>query len=179
MIFACCDERRLEVLRRSGSKNAIEFVEVLDRSAPPGVPRQQTLFVRLLRPGFTLTPDNLRISGGERIPTVGIAWTSAADALPPQAEPGLVDDVDELDRTLVIRTTSSGDFSRYTLAIVAAPASTRRPHDSIRCSRRSRSRSRSSARRTSTARRRCRVRRRRRWRRESTTSRRTIRASGG
>ena len=119
MIFSCCDERRLEVLRRSGSKNAIEFVEVLDRSAPPGVPLQQTLFVRLLHAGFTLTPGNLRIRGGERIPTVGIAWTSAAAALPPQAEPGLVDDVDELDRTLVIRTTSSGDFSRYTLAIVA------------------------------------------------------------
>jgi hypothetical protein len=129
MMFACCDERRLEVLRRSGSKNAIEFVDVLDRSAPPGVPRQQTLFVRLLRAGFTLTPDNLRISGGERIPAVGIAWASAADNLPPQAEPGLVDEVDELDRTLVIRTTSSGDFSRYTLAIVAGSSSDTAPAD--------------------------------------------------
>src|SRR5262249_54265081 len=101
MMFSCCDERRLEVLRRSGSKNAIEFLEVLDRSAPPGAPRQQTLLVRLLRAGFTLTPENLRISGGERIRTVSIAWASAANALPPQAEPQLVDGVDELDRTLV------------------------------------------------------------------------------
>lgn len=129
MIFSCCDERRLDVLRRSGSKNAIEFLEVLDRSAPPGVPRQQTLFVRLLRAGFTLTPDNLRITGGERIPAVGIDWASAANALPPQAEPGLVDGVDELDRTLVIRTTSSGDFSRYTLAIVADSGSDSTPAD--------------------------------------------------
>jgi hypothetical protein len=129
MIFSCCDERRLDVLRRSGSKNAIEFLEVLDRSAPPGVPRQQTLFVRLLRAGFTLTPDNLLITGGERIPTVGIGWAAAGNALPPQAEPGLVDGVDELDRTLVIRTTSSGDFSRYTLAIVADSGSDVPPAD--------------------------------------------------
>ena len=42
-------------------------------------------------PGFTLTPDNLRITGGERIRTIGIVWCAPADALPPQAEAGLVD----------------------------------------------------------------------------------------
>jgi hypothetical protein len=117
--FHCCDERRLEVLQQSGSANAIEFLEVLDRAAPPGVPRQQTLFIRLLRPGFILTPDNLRIDGGERIHSVGIVWCASADALPPQAEPGLVDTVDDLPRTLVVRTDGSGDFSRYTFAILA------------------------------------------------------------
>ena len=129
MIFSCCDERRLDVLRRSGSKNAIEFLEVLDQSAPPAAPRQQTLLVRLLRAGFALTPDNIRIAGGERIPTVGIDWVAAADALPPQAEPGLVDGVDALDRTLVVRTTTSGDFSRYTLAIRADSGSDIAPAD--------------------------------------------------
>lgn len=119
MRFHCCDLRRLEVLKLSGSANAIDFLEVLDLAAPPGVPRQQTLFVRLLRTGFALTPDNLRITGGERIPTIGIVWCAAADALPPEAEPGLVDTVDDLARTLVIRTDSSGDFSTYTLSIVA------------------------------------------------------------
>src|SRR5262245_59388965 len=119
MIFACCEERRLEVLRRSGSKNAIEFLEVLDHSAPPGVPPQQTLFVRLLHPSAALTAENLRIAGGARIPSVGVLWVAPGNALPPQAEPGLVDGVEELPRTLVIRTASSGDFSRYTLAIVS------------------------------------------------------------
>ncbi|WP_422003427.1 putative baseplate assembly protein [Reyranella sp.] len=119
MIFHCCDPRRLEVLRRSGSANAIDFLEVLDRASPPAAPRQQTLFVRLLRPGFALTPDNLRITGGERIARVNILWCAAADALPPQAEPGLVDTVDDPARTLVVRTDSSGDFSTYTLSIVA------------------------------------------------------------
>ena len=36
MRFHCCDLRRLEVLRRSGSANAIEFLEVLDKAAPAG-----------------------------------------------------------------------------------------------------------------------------------------------
>jgi hypothetical protein len=123
MKFHCCDLRRLEVLKRSGSANAIEFLEVLDLASPPGAPRQQTLFVRLLRTGFALSPDNLRITGGERIPTVGIVWCAAADALPPGAEAGLVDTVDDLPRTLVVRTDSTGDFSSYTLAIVSASGS--------------------------------------------------------
>jgi hypothetical protein len=129
MIFSCCEQRRLEVLRRSGSKNAIEFLEVLDHSAPPGVPSQRTLFVRLLHPATTLTTDNLRITGGTRIPTVAIEWVAPADALPPQAEPGLIDGLEELPRTLVIRTASSGDFSRYTLAIVANSGSDDPPAD--------------------------------------------------
>jgi len=129
MMFHCCELRRLEVLRRSGSKNAIEFLEVLDHAAPPGVPPQRTLFVRLLHPATTLTTDNLRITGGTRIPTVDIEWVAPADALPPQAEPGLVDGLDELPRTLVIRTASSGDFSRYTLAIVANSGTDDAPAD--------------------------------------------------
>lgn len=119
MKYHCCDPRRLEVLRRSGSANAIDFLEVLDRAAPPGVPRQRTLFVRMLRDGFDLSPDNLRIGGGERIATVDIEWCTPADALPAEAEPGLADGVDDPARTLVVRTAGEGDFSRYTLALVA------------------------------------------------------------
>ena len=119
MRFHCCDLRRLEVLRQAGSANAIDFIEVLDKAAPAGAPRQQTLFVRLLRPGFVLTADNLRITGGARIPTVGIVWSAAANALPPEAEAHLVDTVDDLPRTLVVRTDSAGDYSAYTLSIVA------------------------------------------------------------
>jgi Baseplate J-like protein len=129
MMFHCCELRRLEVLRRSGSKNAIEFLEVLDHAAPLGVPPQRTLFVRLLHPATTLTTDNLRITGGARIPTVDIEWVAPGDALPPQAEPDLVDGLDELPRTLVIRTASSGDFSRYTLAIVANSGADQPPTD--------------------------------------------------
>ena len=128
MIFHCCERRRLEVLRRSSTtKNAIEFLEVLDHAAPPGVEPQRTLFVRLLRAPSGLTVANLTITGGERIPTVGVEWVATADNLPPIAEPGLVDGVEELPRTLVVRTTSSGDFSRYTFALVESPGSSQPP----------------------------------------------------
>jgi hypothetical protein len=118
-VFHCCEPRRLELLKHNGSANAIEFLEVLDKAAPPGAPRQQTLFVRLLHNGFTLTPDNIRITGGERIRNVHVLWCAAGDALPAEAEAGLVDTVDELPRTLVVRTDSSGDYSNYSLSIVA------------------------------------------------------------
>ena len=130
MKFHCCDPRRLDVIKRNGTANAIEFLEVLDLAAPLGAPRQQTLFVRLLRPlssGVHLEPKNLRISGGERIRTVGVTWCAMADALPPQAEAGLVATVDDLPRTLVVRTDSAGDFSTYTLSIVADSGRTTPP----------------------------------------------------
>lgn len=125
--FHCCDQRRLEVIRLSGTDNGIEFVEVLDKASPPGAPRQRTLFVRLLRAGFALTPDNLRIEGGERIRSVGVEWCAPADALPAEAEPGLVDTVDDPASTLVVRTDGSSDHSVYTLSIVADAGSTTPP----------------------------------------------------
>lgn len=123
----CCDLRRLEVLRNASTVNAIAFLEVLDLDAPPLAPRQQTLLVRLLQPGFVLTPDNLRITGGERIRHIRILWAAAADALPAAAEAGLVDTVDDLPRTLVIRTDSAGDHAPYTLSIVANSGSNEPP----------------------------------------------------
>jgi hypothetical protein len=126
-VFHCCDPRRLQVIKTSGSANAIEFIEVLDKDAPLAAPRQQTLFARLLRSGFTLTPDNLRITVGERIRHVGIVWCAPANALPLQAEAGLVDTVDDLAHTLVIRTDSSGDHAGYQLHLVANSGSDQAP----------------------------------------------------
>jgi hypothetical protein len=125
----CCEPRRLEVIKRAHRVNGIEFIEVLDLNTPPGAPRQRTLFVRLLLSGFVLTRDNLRIDGGDRIPSVGIDWCAAADALPAAAEAGLVDTIDDNDKaqTLVIRTDGSGDHSRYRLAIVANSGSDQPP----------------------------------------------------
>ncbi|HEV2517987.1 MAG TPA: putative baseplate assembly protein [Devosia sp.] len=119
MKFTCSKARRLDVLRTNGTDNAIDFLEVLDRDAPPGVPRQQTLFVRLLRPGAALNPDQLAIVGGERIRNIGIVWFGLADALPAAAEPGLVDTIEAAARplTLVIRTDNSGDHSPYQLKL--------------------------------------------------------------
>jgi len=130
-LFHCCDERRLDVLRLAGSANAIDFLEVLDRASPPGAPRQCTLFVRLLRPvPATLTRDNLRIDGGERIRAVPVRWAAAADNLPALAEPGLVDGIPgafERARTLVVRTEFEGDFSLYTLALLSGVGASTSP----------------------------------------------------
>ena len=132
----CCDPKRLEVLRRIGSANAIEFLEVRDRDEPVPALRQRTLFVRLLRADASLLDaggnlllgaDQVSISGGERIRRVPVSWIALASALPSGEPPGLVDGIDEPERTLVVRTAVAGDFSRYTLALVAAPGSSQPP----------------------------------------------------
>ena len=127
MKFCCCDPRRLEMLKLAGSVNAIEFLEVRDHLEPDPALRQRTLLVRLLRPGFTLTPDNVLIDGGQRLPVVPIEWVAAADNLPSGTDPALVDGIDDLARTLVVRTTVFGDFSRYTLHLRASSGSDQPP----------------------------------------------------
>jgi len=128
MKFHCCDQRRLEMIRLKGiSTNAIEFLEVLDLAAPLGVARQRTLFVRLLRPAPTLTPDNLRITGGERIAEVGIIWCKMGDLLT-GADASLANGLDAPALTLVIRTDGNGDHSTYRLSIVANSGSAQPPN---------------------------------------------------
>ena len=111
----------------SGSANAIEFLEVRDHLEPDPALRQRTLFVRLLRPGFALTPDNVLIDGGERLAVVPVEWVAPADNLPSGVDPALVDGIDDLPRTLVVRTAVFGDFSRYTLHLRASSATDQPP----------------------------------------------------
>ena len=154
MKYHCCDQRRLEVLEAVGSGQRDRVPRgAATREAPPGVPRQRTLFVRLLRAGSTLTPDNVRIAGGERIRTVGVDWVrrrrraaAAGRARPrrrarrPAAHAGRPHRRDAAT-------------SRATrCASSPAPAATSRPRGFDPLLSRSSSRSRSSARPTSTAR---------------------------
>ncbi|HKH70520.1 MAG TPA: hypothetical protein VKA59_04180, partial [Vicinamibacterales bacterium] len=127
MKFFCCEPRRLDVIKLSGTANGIEFLEVRDHLEPVQALRQRTLFVRLLRPGFTLTPDNVLIDGGERLAIVPVEWVAAGDDLPAGTDPALVDGIDDLPRTLVVRTTLFGDFSRYTLHLRASSGSDQSP----------------------------------------------------
>jgi Baseplate J-like protein len=118
----CCDERRLLAVKEAGVLNGIEYLEVLDTDAPPPPSlRQRTLFVRLLKPAAGLTKSNVDISGGERVPVVEVEWAEPATALPPGEDPALVAGLDDPDTVLVVRTESRGDFSMYTLTLVAAP----------------------------------------------------------
>ena len=118
----CCLPQRLELIQRAGTTNAIEWLEVLDAGAPAGTPRQQTLLVRLLLPVAGLTRSNVRITGGTRIGAVDVLWAGLANAVPPEAEAALVAlaaGLPDAARTLVVRTGSNGDFSRYRLHLVA------------------------------------------------------------
>ena len=127
MKYFCCEPQRLEVIKLAGSANAIDFLEVRDHLEPDPALRQRTLFVRLLRPGFTLTPDNVLIDGGERLTTIPVEWVAAGNTLPAGTDPALVDGITDLPTMLVIRTTVFGDFSRYTLHLRASSGSDQSP----------------------------------------------------
>ena len=123
MKYYCCDQRRREVVKRNGTLNGLEYLEVHDTGLPGDLTRQLTLFVKFLRPVPALSKDNFRIEGGERIKSVGIEWIAIANALPAGEPPSLIDGLAPLDEFLVIRTKIYGDFSLYTLRLVSGPGS--------------------------------------------------------
>src|SRR5262245_21357266 len=118
MTYACCDQNRRDLVAADPSLNGIDYVEVLDRDAPSGIPRQQTLLVRCLKAVPKLNPENIRITGGVRIRAVKAQWVASADAVPEVSEQAFFSAMEDPDKLLVIRTDSSGDFSRYTLRLV-------------------------------------------------------------
>ncbi|MCP5129692.1 MAG: putative baseplate assembly protein [Pseudomonadales bacterium] len=121
MRYHCCDERRREVVKLSGSLNGLDYLEVDDSGLPADTMRQRTLLLKFLRPPPALTANNFSIDGGERIESVDIEWVAPATALPPGEPAALVDGLDPPDHFLVIRTAFYGDFSFYTLRLVSGP----------------------------------------------------------
>ncbi|NVO58260.1 putative baseplate assembly protein [Rhodobacteraceae bacterium B1Z28] len=129
MIYHCCDPRRrelvLEAIADGVAINGIDFLEVLDREADDDTPAQQTLLLRFLDTAPNLPLDNYQLSGGERITGVTIDWQTRADAPDATlAEPGLLGYLATLTdpgQVIVLRTSSNGDFSTYTLRLVAGP----------------------------------------------------------
>jgi hypothetical protein len=128
VIYTCCDENRRAAVDAHGTLNGVDYLEVLDLDAPTGIPRQRTLMVRLLKPvPAGLTPDNVRIEGGERVRDVGVEWVAVADFAP--EEPAFFAAVDQADHVLLVRTDSAGDFTTYTLRLVRATDDPRPPVD--------------------------------------------------
>jgi hypothetical protein len=126
MRYVCQEERRLQAVRAAGRLNGIAFIEVSGADAPTPALNQRTLFVHLLLPALSAdtpqwTPELVRIGDGQRIPTVEVEWVAPADALPAGEKPELVAGIEaaERNRVLVVRTRYRGDFSRYTLRLVA------------------------------------------------------------
>jgi len=133
VIYTCCEENRRTLVAAHATLNGIDYLEVLDLDAPAGSPRQQTLMVRLLKPvPAGLTPDNVRIAGGERIRNVGVDWVGIASAPPAEATPAertFFTTLPEADRVLLVRTDSNGDHSTYRLQLLRGIAKDAPPVD--------------------------------------------------
>lgn len=128
MIYTCCDENRRTAVDAHATLNGIDHLEVLDLDAPPGVPRQRTLLVRLLKAvPAGLAIDNVRIEGGERVRGVGVEWVAEATAAP--EEPAFFAALDQPDQVLLVRTDRTGDFGTYTLRLVRGADDPRPPAD--------------------------------------------------
>jgi Baseplate J-like protein len=115
---------RRRLVAQQGLLNGIDFLEVLDSQAPAGSPRQQTLLVHLLLPGAALTAANFAIAGGVRVTNINCVWAypAATVPVPPAlaAEAAYFAGLEDANKIYVVRTSVYGDFSTYTLNIVAA-----------------------------------------------------------
>ena len=123
-IYACSNPQRGQHLRENERVNGIEYLEVLDRDAPAGVPPQRTLLVHAFHPlPDALAAANLRILGGVRITGVGVEWAGRADRLPAagpsDADRAFCATLANAERLLVVRTDRAGDFSPYRLRLAA------------------------------------------------------------
>jgi len=128
MIYSCCDPARRRAVLANPHLNGIDFLTVAPWDAGAALGRHRALLVTLLKPpsGPALGPDNIEITGGERIAGIGIAWVALASSPPASlsaAERHFLSGLDAPSRTLVVRTDRAGDFSSYELHLVAATPS--------------------------------------------------------
>ena len=140
-------EARRDLVRDVAGLDGIDFVEVLSNHADapgyvPGAPQQRTLLVRLLNGPVPADWDAIRVDivGGVRVdPTlnpVRVVWAHPATAVAGSTSAPPVDPLDGVSpgdrllvqqalpddearlRALVVRTSSSGDRSTYTLRLL-------------------------------------------------------------
>lgn len=136
----CADaQRREEETRAAGTLNGIEYLEVggsrtIPATAIPAtaIPPQRLLAVHCLLPVRSgMRAGDLMIAGGVRADTavnpVRVQWAFPAAELagdptllpdPAEREEALALAGDDRERTLLVRTTSSGDYSTYRLVVV-------------------------------------------------------------
>ena len=131
MRYTCSRQRRLKAVKQAGALNGIEYVEVRHSEEPVDAMKQRTIYVRLLDPAPVDAADQVDgitvvIEGGERITGIDVDWIARGDHLP-AGESALGDGFADLDHLLVVRTSARGDFSTYTLSLVAGPGSTAPP----------------------------------------------------
>jgi hypothetical protein len=122
LTYLCCDQNRRAAVEAHPTLNGIDWLEVIDQEAPAGTPRQRTLLVRLLKPvpvvPVAMDATHVRIEGGERIRKIDVLWAAAAAPPPDPALAPLLAALDDPAQVLVVRTSSSGDHSTYSLSLV-------------------------------------------------------------
>ncbi len=107
-LYFCCTERRREAVRApSSGLNGIDFLEVQDDATQPLADRQRTLLVHFLKPlaAGSLTAANVRIEGGDSIRDVSVLRARINAGHGPNV--------------LAVEVNKPGDFSTYTLRLVA------------------------------------------------------------
>lgn len=125
MIYNCCNEARKAAVLGYPAINGIDYLEVVDGpTTPSGSPRQRTLLITCLNTlgsAAAIGPDNILITGGESITSIGITWVAPAVPPPPlatSAENAYFSKLPNKDKVLVVRLDNYGDFSPYTLQLV-------------------------------------------------------------
>lgn len=118
----CCDEHRRNAVAVDGRFNGIDWLEVVDRDAPDGSPRQRTLLLRCLKPVATLDEKNIAVVGGERVRHIKAEWAHPASAVPALVanakERAFFSSLPFANQVLVVRVDRYGDASPYVLRIV-------------------------------------------------------------
>ena len=114
MRYSCCDERRRLAVAEREDWNGIDFLEVVDRAAPAETERQR--FCTCISSRHSAGPhsprENVRIDGGERIVNIQVVGVTAGTG--------------DAAHILGVEVDQPGDFSTYTLRLVAGPAQDRR-----------------------------------------------------
>ena len=104
-IYFCCDEFRRNAVRKHATLNGIDYLEVQDDPAMPLGDRQRFLQVVLLKPpAASLDETNFRIEGGEAVRGIRVVDVAASA------------------QTLTLEVDEAGDYSTYTLRLVANAA---------------------------------------------------------
>jgi hypothetical protein len=129
VIFHCCDNLRRAAVAADATLNGIDYLEVIDHELPLADPlRQRTLLIycfKSLPSGFSR--GNVVITGGERVKNIAVEWATPASPQPaPLAAPAealtaaIVAARPNPASILVVRVAEPGDYSTYTLRLVAS-----------------------------------------------------------
>jgi hypothetical protein len=118
----CGTQSRRLAVKNSASINGVDYLEVIPASKVDDIP---LLIVRCFKSFSAINKDNILIEGGVRTKNVTASWAQNADEIDTQLlrddERIIVEEIrsqPDSRNYLIIRPSSDGDFSSYTLRLV-------------------------------------------------------------